>query len=522
LENPEPRSRDRQAAEPEQGFGAGIELKGAARGGARGGFPPERSKGMHIQPTTAVAGRDPQACPPRSGAESRIEPSAIRAYDIRGHAGREIDRAGAYALGLAYAGVARKAGVCRVGVARDGRLSSPTLEQALVWGLMDGGLRVERLGVGPTPMLGFAVRELDLGGAIMVTASHNPAAENGFKLLLGEKRIHGDHLKALVHSPCERGGICGSARRMSVMDAYVAELAKAAEGMAPLKVAWDCGHGATGPVVLRLTSLLPGTHVTVNTEVDGHFPAHDPDPAAAENLSQLADLVIANGCDLGVAFDGDGDRLGVVDGQGRVLWADQLLLLLARDLLARRPGARVVADVKCSKVLFDGVTAAGGRCELAPSGYVHVREAMIEKGALLGGELTGHILFADGRGWLDDAIYAALQTFLALSRLPGGLPAFRDSLPPSFATPELRIPCAEARKHGVVEEVAGRVAEEGASVDGRSGVRVETADGWWLLRASGTEAKLTCRCESFHPEGLDRLRSELRRQLQLSGVDADI
>lgn len=479
---------------------------------------------MSLESATAHAERRPPISPPPlepAPAERRICATAIRAYDIRGHAGRDIDRAGAYALGLAYAGAAREVGVSRVGVARDGRLSSPTLEQALVWGLMDGGMRIARLGLSTTPMLSFAARENDLGGAIMVTASHNPAAENGFKLILGQQRVHGEALKALVQGPCERD-VCGSARRLAIMDAYVQALVRSAKGMAPLKVAWDCGHGATGPVVERLTPLLPGEHILMNTEVDGRFPAHQPDPAVAANLSQLADVVMANGCDLGVALDGDGDRLGVVDAQGRILFADQLLLLLARDLLARQPGAGVVADVKCSKVLFDGVAAAGGRCALAPSGYVLVREAMIQEGAELGGELSGHIFFADAWGGVDDAIYAAIQTFQAISRLHGGLDGFRESLPPSFSTPELRVDCPEGRKAQVVKEVARQLTTEGAVFDTAHGLRVETADGWWLLRASGTEAKLTCRCESIHPDGLDRLRSELKRHLTLCGIDADI
>jgi phosphomannomutase len=459
--------------------------------------------------------------PPPAPAESRIRPEAIRAYDIRGEAGRDIDRAGAYALGLAYAAAAQRKGVSRVGVARDGRLSSPTLEQALVWGLMDGGMRVERLGLGPTPMLAFAVRELELGGAIMVTASHNVAAENGFKIMLGEERVHGPALRALVEGPCKRK-VCGSARRLSLIDSYVQDLGRAAEGMGSLRVAWDCGHGATAPVVQRLTSLIPGKHVRINDDVDGRFPAHHPDPATGENLSQLAETVIARGCDLGVAFDGDGDRLGVVDAEGRILRSDQLLLLLARDLLAREPGACVVADVKCSKVLFDGVAHAGGRCALSASGYVLVREAMRREGARLGGELSGHIFFADHSGGQDDAVYAAIQTFQAISRLPGGLNAFRDSLPPSFATPDIRVPCADRRKAAVVAAVAERLAAAGASFDPALGLRVETPDGWWLLRASGTEPKLTCRCESVHPDGLDRLRDELRRQLAMSGIDAEV
>jgi phosphomannomutase len=451
---------------------------------------------------------------------SRIRPEAVRAYDIRGVAGRDIGRGGAYALGLAYAGAARRDGLARIGVGRDGRRSSPPLERALVRGLTDGGLQVERIGLGPTPMLGYAVRKLGLDGAVMVTASHNPPAENGFKILMGERRVHGAELTTLVEGPCAPAA-GGRARRVSVLEAYVADLARAAEGMAPLKVAWDCGSGATGPAVEKLAVRLPGEHRLLNTRVDGDFPAHHPDPAVAANLAQLAQAVVADRCDLGVAFDGDGDRLGVVDTEGRILWADQLILLLARDLLAERPGATVVADVKCSKALFDGVVRAGGRAALSPSGYVHVREAMQAKGALLGGELSGHIFFADGWGGVDDALYAAVRTFLAVSRLPGGLAGFRDSLPPSFATPELRIPCPEARKAALVGEVAARLGD-GATFDPKLGLRVEEADGWWLLRASGTEPKLTCRCESAHPEGLDRLRAELKRQLALSGVEAEV
>ncbi|RAK52818.1 phosphomannomutase/phosphoglucomutase [Phenylobacterium deserti] len=451
----------------------------------------------------------------------RIRPEAIRAYDIRGVAGRDIDRAGAYWLGLSYATQARAAGLSRIGVGRDGRISSPSLEQALVWGLMDGGVRVERIGLGPTPMLGWAVREMGLDGAIMVTASHNPSHENGFKILLGEKRVHGAALKELVDGTC-RKAVAGSSRRFSVVEAYVEALARAAKDMAPLKVVWDCGNGATGEVVERLAEKLPGEHHLLNTKIDGRFPAHHPDPAVAENLSQLAEAVIARGADIGVAFDGDGDRIGVVDARGRILWADQLILLLARDLLGRRPGASVVADVKCSKVLFDGVEQAGGRCALSPSGYVLVREAMEREGALLGGELSGHIFFADGWGGVDDAVFAAIQTFLAVSKMPGGLAEFRDSLPPSFATPELRIPCPEARKPEVVAEVAERLAAQGAVFDPKLGLRVESDDGWWLLRASGTEPKITCRCEALHPDGLDRLRATLREQLRLSGLEADV
>jgi len=450
----------------------------------------------------------------------RIQRQAIRAYDIRGLVGRDIDAAGAYGLGLSYAGRARKAGLTHVAVGRDGRLSSPTLEAALTEGLAAGGLSVERIGLGPTPMLAFAVRALGLDGAVMVTASHNPPAENGFKILLGDQRVHGEALRALVAAP-RRPQPGGQARAVGVIHDYAEDLAREGAQMAPLSVVWDCGNGATGPVVERLAPRLPGRHRLLNSRVDGRFPAHHPDPAVAANLSQLADAVVSGGCDLGVAFDGDGDRLGVVDAEGRILWADQLLLLLARDLLQRRPGATVVADVKCAKVLFDGVARAGGRAVLSPSGYVLVRETMQAEQALLGGELSGHIFFAEN-GWVDDALYAAIRTFLAVSRLPGGLVAFCESLPPSFATPEIRLACPEHRKAEVVAQVADRLAGRGGVFDPRLGLRVERPDGWWLLRASGTEPKLTCRCEALHPDGLDRLRAELRAELAQSGLAAEV
>lgn len=454
-------------------------------------------------------------------AQRRIHPRAVRAYDIRGRAGEEIDPDGAYALGRSYAAAAEAAGLCRIGVGRDGRISSPSLEQALVWGLCDGGMKVERVGLCPTPMLSFAVRRLGLDGAVMVTASHNPPGENGFKILLGPDRVHGPRLKALVQTPHgpERSGY---ARRTDVCEAYVESLAAAAEEMEDLSVVWDCGNGATGEIVRRLAARLPGRHRLLNEKIDGRFPAHHPDPAVAANLDQLAQTVVEHRCDLGVAFDGDGDRLGVVGPDGRVLWADQLLLLLARDLLTERPGAAIVGDVKCSRLLFDGVGQAGGRAVLAPSGYVLVREAMLREDAALAGELSGHIFYDAGWGVVDDALYAAVRTFLAVSRLPGGLPAFRESLPPTFATPELRIPCEEARKPEVVREVAARMEGQGGIYDPDLGLRVLTADGWWLLRASGTEPKLTCRCEAAHPDALERLKAQLASELRASGVNAEI
>lgn len=440
---------------------------------------------------------------------------AVRAHDIRGVAGRQVTAPGVHALGLSYATQARASGLSRIGVGRDGRLSSARLERALVRGLVEGGMTVDRIGVCPTPKLGFAVRQLGLDGAIMVTASHNPAPENGLKLMLGRERIHGDALKALVAAK-GRPAAGGRDREVQVEDAYLSVLLAAAAGMAPLKVAWDCGNGATGAVVEELVRRLPGHHVLLNTEVDGRFPNHHADPAVPANLMQLQSMVRAQECDLGIAFDGDGDRIGVVDGTGSPMAADHLLLFLARDLLKRRPGATVVGDVKSSRLLFDGVRAAGGTPVMAPCGYVLVRQAMQREGALLAGELSGHIFFADEWDGPDDALYAAMRLLRILSGGGDSLAEFRRGLPQTHATPELRVSCESAP--ALVRALAERWPE--TPFDPAMGLRRQTEHGWWLIRASGTEPKITCRCESASAEGLKQLTAELTQTLRGYGVDA--
>ncbi|HEX8570378.1 MAG TPA: phosphomannomutase/phosphoglucomutase [Caulobacteraceae bacterium] len=446
-----------------------------------------------------------------------IRPSALRAYDIRGEVGRDLDAEGARLLGGVYAALARERGLSRIGVSRDGRVTSPEFEAALLDGLANGGLHVTRIGLGPTPQLAFAVRHLGLDGGVMVTASHNPPRDNGFKLFLGAERLHGSALVDLMARPPAIGG-GGSVATAEVTEAYVDKLLERAGKLRPLKVAWDCGNGATGPVVERLIPRLPGEHVLLHAVVDGRFPNHHPDPAVPANLRDLQAAVVRHACDLGIAFDGDGDRIGAVDGSGAVIWADQLLLLLARDLLRERPGSSVVADVKSSSVLFDGVAAAGGRPVMVPSGYVLVREAMRREGALLGGELSGHIFYADRWDGTDDALYVAVRLLLALSGSERTLAEFRASLPAMITTPEMRIGCPDERKGEVVAEVAERLRRAGATVNDADGVRVSTPHGWWLLRASGTEPKITCRCEAADEAGLERLMQQLRRELRESGV----
>jgi phosphomannomutase len=287
----------------------------------------------------------------------------------------------------------------------------------------------------------------------------------------------------------------------------------------PLNVVWDCGNGAMGAVIGNVTERLPGRHILLNSRVDGRFPAHHPDPAIAENLRELQTAVREQRADLGIAFDGDGDRIGVVDSTGHIIWPDQLLLFLATDVLATLPHATIVGDVKSSRLLFDGVRDLGGRAVMAPSGYVLVREAMLREVAHLAGEMSGHILFADCWHRTDDALFAAVKVLVAIGRQNRSLVQFRTSLPPTVATAELRLPCAERRKSVVMREVAERLQRAGAGLDTTDGLRVTTPEGWWLLRTSGTESKLTARCEASDAEGLEALKRELASQLRQSGID---
>jgi phosphomannomutase len=273
-----------------------------------------------------------------------------------------------------------------------------------------------------------------------------------------------------------------------------------------------------GAVIGALTARLPGRHTLLNATVDGRFPAHHPDPSVPQNLCELQRAVVALRADMGVAFDGDGDRIGVVDSTGAIIWPDQLLLLLALELLGARPAMPVVADVKSSRVLFEEVARLGGRAVMAPSGYVVVRAAMLREGAPLAGEMSGHIFFADCWHATDDALFVAIRVLLALGRQGRSLADFRASLPPTAATPELRLPCPEQRKEHVIREVAARLGAAGVRIDTTDGLRVTTQEGWWLLRASGTEPKLTARCEAADAEGLERLQRELMSHLRQSGI----
>jgi phosphomannomutase len=313
----------------------------------------------------------------------------------------------------------------------------------------------------------------------------------------------------------------GSDRRVNVAEDYVARLLRDYDGgERRLRVVWDPGNGAAGEVLKRLVARLPGEHFVINAAVDGTFPNHHPDPTVPRNLAQLIEEVARERADLGIAFDGDADRIGLVDDQGGILFGDQMMVILARDVLRQRPGATIIADVKASQVLFDEIAKAGGNPLMWKTGHSLIKAKMAETGAPLAGEMSGHIFFADRWYGFDDALYAAVRLLGVLARSDRPLSAIRAALPRVINTPELRFDCPEERKFAVVQEVKDRLAAEGARVQDVDGVRVLTEDGWWLLRASNTQAVLVARAEARSAEGLERLKAEIARQLRASGLQA--
>ncbi|WP_375271973.1 phosphoglucomutase/phosphomannomutase PgmG [Sphingomonas sp.] len=452
----------------------------------------------------------------------RFHPTILRDYDIRGTVGDTLNEADARAIGHSFATRVRRAGGRRVAVGRDGRTSSPMLEAALIDGLVAGGVDVVRTGLGPSPMLYFAEATLEVDAGVQVTGSHNPAGDNGFKLVLANESFFGDDIRDLARvaetGDWEQG--TGSVTDASVREDYVARLLAGHAGGA-YRVGWDAGNGAAGPVIEQLTRLLPGEHHLLHTEVDGTFPNHHPDPTVPANLADLRALIARERLDFGFAFDGDGDRIGAVDARGRIVWGDQMLALLAEPLLREVPGATVVADVKSSNALFDRVRALGGRAVMAKSGHSQIKALMRQEGAAIAAELSGHIFFAHDYYGFDDAAYAAVRLIRAIDLSGCTLAELVDRLPATCASPELRIAVPEDRRLAIVEEVRARVQDNGADIDSTDGLRVSTNDGWWLLRASNTQAAITLRAEARDEAGLDRLLATIDRQLALSGVSRE-
>ncbi|MEM6493982.1 MAG: phosphomannomutase/phosphoglucomutase [Pseudomonadota bacterium] len=467
-----------------------------------------------------------------------FDPTILREYDIRGVIGKTLGAQDARAIGRSFGTLLRRsgdafaeAGAKTVAVGYDGRVSSPTMEHALVEGLSASGCNVVRIGLGATPMLYYAEASgEEIDGGIQITGSHNPPDYNGFKMVFEGRPFFGGDIQKLGEVAATGDWVdgIGAVSKRDILSEYVECLLEGIAGvetgaLAGLKVGWDAGNGAAGPALEALAARLPGEHHLLFTDVDGHFPNHHPDPTVEANLADLRALVADKKLDFGVAFDGDGDRIGAIDGEGRVIWGDQLLMIYAEDVLKARPNATIIADVKASRALFDHVAAKGGQPLMWKTGHSLIKSKMKETGSPLAGEMSGHVFFADTYYGFDDALYAGVRLLAASARLGRSVTELKSAIPPMLNTPEMRFQVDEARKFAAMAEITERLTSNPGphveDVNATDGVRVNTADGWWLLRASNTQDVLVARAESDSEAGLERLIAQIDEQLALSGLE---
>lgn len=449
-----------------------------------------------------------------------FHPSILRQYDIRGVYQKTLFEEDAYQIGLRFGFQMKGLGAQTICVAYDGRVSSPALEKALIRGLIETGLQVKRLGVGPTPYLYYSVYEGFADCGIMVTGSHNPPQDNGFKFVgLKAKPFYGDDIQTLNNCqpvPGVRGMVADC---FDIKSYYIARLLKDFVCDQNLKIAWDPGHGAVAALLEDVVKQIPATHVVINNTVDGTFPAHPADPTVAENLVQLQECVLNNKCDIGFAFDGDGDRIGVVDREGHILWGDQILTFLASSILKQEPGAAIIADVKASKIFFDQVKALGGIPIMWQTGHSLIKAKMLEIGAPLAGEMSGHIFIKHEYYGFDDALYVALRMLKECHQHQTNITSFYHSLPKSFTSPEIRLDCADEEKFEKINRLKAYAYDNHISFCDIDGLRKESDQGWWLLRASNTQPALIVRWEGVNEAAFQDIKAEVAQFLRLIDID---
>jgi phosphomannomutase len=452
-----------------------------------------------------------------------INPNIFRAYDIRGSSLKDINATIAYRIGFCFSQMHSDVqGAVTICVGQDGRLSSQSLHDALVQGLVEGGANIISIGVVPSPALYFADKKFNPAASIMITASHNPKDDNGFKMLSGGKSFFGLQIRELLkliektnwrdYSPSQNM-MNNAIQYININDEYVGRILDGLTINPKLKVAWDPGNGSGGAITEILKERLPNNNIVINSEIDGNFPNHHPDPTILTNLQQLIDITISENCDVGIGFDGDADRIGIVTNKGRMIYGDQLLCLFAKDLLNLNRDATVIMDIKASQSVFDQIKRYGGNPIMWKTGHPLIKTKMLETNAILGGEMSGHIFFADKYYGYDDGIYAGLRFLDLLSRSDKSLDDMLNTLPKVYNTPEIKISVPEEKKFKIIDEIKKQIKEAGADIIDIDGIRVRSKDGWWLLRASNTSAALVARCESSSEEGLEILKSNLSKIL---------
>lgn len=461
-------------------------------------------------------------------AAHQFDPTILREYDIRGLVNETLGEADAYAIGCAFGTKIIRLGGKHVCVAYDGRESSPVFAEQLIKGLISTGVHVENLGLGPTPMLYFGVKDRKADGGIMITGSHNPSSYNGFKMTLQHSSVFGEAVQEIgqiaASGDFEQGN--GQLTEIDIKEQYITRLLKdlkpLKEGRAPLNIVWDNGNGAAGEILRRLVSKLPGNHILLYDDIDGTFPNHHPDPTVDKNLADLIRSVLDNGYDLGIAFDGDGDRIGVVDEKGNILRCDSLMTIYAKDVLSRHPGAPIIGDVKCSQVMFDEINRLGGKAIMWNTGHSLVKAKMVEENAPLAGELSGHIFFKDGYYGFDDGLYCAIRLINCATETAKPFSSLSAHLPKLYNTPEVRIEVDEETKFDLVPQIINNLKalnDNSFELNDIDGVRVQTKEGWWLLRPSNTQNALVTRVEANSADALEKLKAMVEEQLKTIGYD---
>ena len=446
-----------------------------------------------------------------------LKPTIFREYDIRGVAETELTSPDVADLGRALGTYMLRHGGPRVSLGRDCRLSSPRLRDALLKGLLSTGCEVTDIGVVPTPLLYFSAAHLETDGAVMITGSHNPSEFNGFKSLCGAHSLHGEtiqDIRRLIEARdfATAHGAPAEAHSMDVIPAYLDEVSPQFNFERRVKVVVDAGNGTAGPVVHQLLKRLNVEVIELFFEMDGRFPNHHPDPTVPENLRHLREAVKEHKADLGIAFDGDSDRIGAVDENGDVIYGDMLLLIYGREILTRKPGATFIAEVKCSQILYDELKRLGGNPVMYKTGHSLIKAKMKQEHAELAGEMSGHMFFADRYLGYDDALYAACRLLEIVSKSGKPLSAQLAGLPKTVTTPEIRVDCPDETKFAVVAQVAGQFAKTHDVID-VDGVRVLFEDGWGLLRASNTQPVLVMRFEAANPTLLSAYQREVEAAL---------
>jgi phosphomannomutase len=450
-----------------------------------------------------------------------VEPYIFRSYDIRGRYPDAIDENTAYLVGN-YFGELCVGGKIIIGF--DGRSSAMSLYDALCQGIIDSGSVPISIGLVPTPMVYFADKILQPEASIMITASHNPKEDNGFKMILDGESFFAEKIIEL------RDYVYNSAKKYrkspipkiefhDIAEDYIKCILQDIEIDPSMKVIWDIGNGAAGNIMLDLIEKLPNHNLLINAKIDGSFPSRDPDPTVHANLAELAEMIRGKYYDLGIAFDGDADRVVFVTSKGNILYGDQAVCIFSEDILATLPGSIIIGEVKSSQILFDYVNDHGGKSLMHRTGHSAIKAKMKETGAILAGEMSGHIFFADKYYGYDDALYAGLRMIDLLSRKNTSLEDLYSKLPKAYNTPEIKIPIADDKKFAMVDEIKLHLKNIGREFIDIDGIRYSEGDSWWLVRASNTEAAINIRSEARTEEALVAIENDLREVLDLYGIN---